>query len=144
MAQIYLSTFVCMGPEVVDLQVDLSPNYPLHNDFMQVKVDDDLGVCFILIYIFCSFSQGVSWSCDFSCFRARRSADGHRIILEPRNGSFWNPDHFGTQRKRKTLRDCSLTPVLRIILEHTCFGSASKASFASENERFSYETSSKK
>ncbi|CAK9077000.1 Conjugated bile acid hydrolase (CBAH) (Bile salt hydrolase) (BSH) (CBAH-1) (Choloylglycine hydrolase) [Durusdinium trenchii] len=25
-------------------RVDLSPNYPLHNDFMQVKVDDDLGV----------------------------------------------------------------------------------------------------
>ena len=58
-------------------------------------------------------------------------------------GSFWNPetDHFGTRiiwntEEKKTLRDCSLTPVSRIILEHTSFGSASKASFASENERF--------
>ena len=59
---------------------------------------------------------------------------GAGIILEPRNGSFWKTDHFGTQRKRK--RDCSLTPVLRIILEHTTFDSASKASIAGENERF--------
>lgn len=28
----------------LNTRVDLSPNYPLHNDFMQVKVDDDLGV----------------------------------------------------------------------------------------------------
>ena len=52
---------------------------------------------------------------------------GTRIIFEPRNGSFWNTE------EKKTLRDCSLTPVSRIILEHTSFGSASKAS---ENERF--------
>ena len=56
----------------------------------------------------------------------------------------WHPDHFGTQKRiilehgpfwnteeKKTLRDCSLTPVSRIILEHTSFGSASKASFVS-------------
>ena len=27
--------------------------------------------------------------------------DGTRLILEPRNGSFWNLAHFGTQTKRK-------------------------------------------
>ena len=52
-----------------------------------------------------------------------------RIILE--HGSFWNTE------EKKTLRDCSLTPVPWIIWNtHPSFGSASKASFASETERF--------
>ena len=55
---------------------------------------------------------------------------GTRLILEPRNGSFWNPD------EKKTLRDCSVRPISRLILEHASFGSASKVAFASENECF--------
>ena len=55
---------------------------------------------------------------------------GTRIIFEPRNGSFWNTE------EKKTLRDCSLTPVSRIILEHTSFGSALKASFVSQKCAF--------
>ena len=33
--------------------------------------------------------------------KARSPHQGTRLILEPRNGSFWNLAHFGTQTKRK-------------------------------------------
>ena len=33
--------------------------------------------------------------------RVFSTASGTRLILEPRNGSFWNLAHFGTQTKRK-------------------------------------------
>ena len=62
------------------------------------------------------------------------TVEGTRIILEPRNGSFWNTDHLEHRGKENSPGLQSDTS----FADHfgTSFGSASKASFASENERF--------
>ena len=62
---------------------------------------------------------------SFTIEPPHRALASTRMILEPRNGSLWNPE------EQKTLRDRSLTPASRIILEHKNLGSASKASFVS-------------